>query len=371
MNIKVSPSEIETAQAYVQVKKRKVTRKELSAHMKCTDRRARTILEYLSKPEPAVDVVVDHCSLPKTPKAKAWAKREVEIASVKLEVEAIKAELKKGLKPATVYKSKKKSGYVAEFMLADVHVGKLAWKLETLSDNYDTNISTAIVEEAVETLIQRLPTDIEYDEIVLPLGNDLLHTDNTAQTTTAGTQMDVDGRFHKTFLVVRKLMTRIIVRLREIAPVKVIMVPGNHDELSVWHLGDSLECLFANDPEVTVVNDPAKRKYYEHGKVMLMFTHGNTGKLADYPITMATEQPEMFGRTKFREVHTGDKHQEALQEIHGVKVRIFGALSATDAWHSNQFYTGMQRTATAMVFHKDEGLVSTAVYTVKEDGQYE
>src|ERR1044071_480200 len=102
---------------------------------------------------------------------------------------------------------------------------------------------------------------------------------------------------------------------------------------------------------------------------MLMFAHGNKGKLADYPLVMATEQPTMFGATQHREAHTGDKHTTRVHEYHGVKVRISPALCASDSWHSENLFVGNARSAEAFVWHQDEGLVGTAVYTVAPEAK--
>jgi len=155
-----------------------------------------------------------------------------------------------------------------------------------------------------------------------------------------------------------------IERLASRAPVIVPVVPGNHDALGAWHLGDSLECYFHGNPNVAIRNEPTLRKYHRFGKVMLMFTLGNKGKLINYPQVMAAEQPEMFGATLFREAHTGDKHHTRVQEHYGVRVRISPALCAPDAWHAEHQYIGSQRGAEAFVWSADEGLVGTALYTV-------
>jgi hypothetical protein len=85
----------------------------------------------------------------------------------------------------------------------------------------------------------------------------------------------------------------------------VKMVPGNHDTLSTWCLGHSLECWFHATPDVMIDNEPRNRKYHQFGQVILMFTHGDKGKRPNYPLVMATEQPQMFGATVHREAHTG------------------------------------------------------------------
>lgn len=297
---------------------------------------------------------------------KAWFKRKAAVTAAKAELEALKEAAKKAapwVKPAA---NKTGKGYALEISIPDLHVGKMAWANETGWEHYDVKIAQKVFKDALYALLERTQ-GYQFDEIVFVVGNDLLHTDNEKGTTTAGTPLGgegVDGRYHKTFVKVREMMTDAIEMLRTIAPVKVIIVPGNHDTLSTWHLGDSLECRFANYADVAIDNDPRMRKYYQFGKVMLMMTHGNKGKLADYPLVMATEQPKMFGETIHREAHTGDKHQLKVQELHGVRVRISPALCAPDVWHSEHQFVGNARAAEAFVWHKDEGLIASATYTV-------
>lgn len=292
-------------------------------------------------------------------------RREWALSAVKAEIASLKddALASAPFSPSAAVK-RAGSGYMLEINIPDLHVGKLAWSKETGHEAYDGALAVQVFEQAFETLLART-SGYAFDEIVLVLGNDLLHADTKTGTTTAGTPMDLDSRYHRTFVAVRRMVTRAIQRSLAVAPlVRAVMVPGNHDTLSVWQLGDSLECLFANEPRVVVHNEPTMRKYLRFGRVMLLFTHGNTGKLRDYPLLMATEQPEMFGATQHREAHTGDKHQLQVQEQHGIRVRILSALCPPDAWHSDNHYVGNQRSAEAFIWHRDEGLIGTAIYTV-------
>jgi hypothetical protein len=146
----------------------------------------------------------------------------------------------------------------------------------------------------------------------------------------------------------------------------VKLIPGNHDVMGVYFLGDSLSCLFHATPDVSIDNAPTLRKYYAYGKNAFMFTHGEKGKATDWPLLFATEQPKMFGSSLFREVHVGHIHQTRVTELHGVKIRVSPALCPPDAWHSDNQYVGNVRGAEAMVYHPEDGLVAQAFYTVKE-----
>jgi hypothetical protein len=301
---------------------------------------------------------------------KARLRRKIHLVAAKQEIEALKVLAKESIdKP--IRKSvtfKIDNDNLLEVDIFDLHLGKLSWAKETGYQNYDLKIARALFEEALEILIARTSSH-KFAQVVLPIGNDFFHSDNLANETTAGTRQDMDGRFHKTAHIGREMMVYAIERLREIAPVTAIVAPGNHDQLSAWHLGDSLECYFHRDGDVAVDNYPTLRKYHEFGKVMLMFTHGNRGKQQDYPLLMATEQPDMWGRTRFREAHLGHLHKTQLRdsltvgENHGARVRIISSLCAADAWHAEMTFVGNLRQAEAFVWNKREGQIAHATYT--------
>ncbi len=300
---------------------------------------------------------------------KVWLVRKVALNNIRKEVEAIVADAKKQIpRSPWVFKPVTVKGNMLELSIPDLHFGKLAWAKETGWNNYDIKIAEAVFEDAVEALLSRTAT-YQFEKILFIVGNDLFHSDNPKGETFAGTPLDVDSRYHKSFYKVRQMITRTTEKLSILAPVDVMTVPGNHDTLSVWHLGDSLECYFHQSKRVTIDNEPKMRKYYQFGKVMLMFTHGNKGNLKDYPNIMATEQPEMWGQTIHREAHTGDKHHLKVNELHGTKVRISPALCPPDAWHAENTFIGASRSAEAFVWNKSEGLIGTANYTVQSPGK--
>lgn len=283
-----------------------------------------------------------------------------EIASLK---ELAKQEVKR--KPLKI-KATKESGLMLEIATPDLHVGKLAWSPETGNQPYDTKIACATFVRALEKILERT-SSFTFDEILFVVGNDLLNSDNPENTTTAGTAVSTDGRFHKTFWKVREMMVAAVERLRQVAKVRVVICPGNHDLQTAFHLGDSLECYFHNDDRVVVDNSPKARKYVEWGKCLVGFTHGHEGRRADYALLMASEEPEAWGRTKFREIHTGHYHKMQVEEYHGVRVRILSALCPPDDWHSQNGYVGNQRTAEGIIWSKTEGIIGTVVYNADAD----
>ena len=301
---------------------------------------------------------------------KAWFKRKEVVSSVLNEIKAIKEEVKLASfgKAVNVKHKVVKDGVVLELSIPDLHLGKLAWSKETGWEDYDANIAKQCYEDAVNTLLSR-SMNYNISEIVMVVGNDLLNYDNKAQMTTRGTpQTSSDTRYQKTFTDARKMVTDSIKLCNSVAPISVIMVPGNHDELSLWHLGDSLECVFEGSKTVSINNAPTLRKYAKFGQVGLMWTHGDKGKHDKYPLLFASERPDIWGTTKFHEVHVGHLHQTNVRELNGTRVRILPSLCAADAWHSEMTFVGNVRSAEAFVWDRREGLIGTNIYTVPDQG---
>jgi hypothetical protein len=300
---------------------------------------------------------------------KATFRKRVEIIDAKKEIEDLKAAAKRFAKiPAVIKRPKRDAGNMLEINIPDLHVGKLAWGQETGGPDYDTKLAEKIFEEALEVLLARV-SGYAFHEVLFVAGNDLLNSDDVEGRTTKGTHVSTDTRYQKTFKTTRDMMIRAIEKLRLIAKVKVAMIPGNHDSLSVWHLGDSLECYFHKYQDVEIDNTPRSRKYHRFGSVMLMFAHGDKGKIAEFPMLMAIEEPEMFGQTKHRECHTGHRHRKQdsklpqVDEKLGVRVRILSALCPADDWHAENGFVGNLRSAEAYIWNKDSGLIGTAVFS--------
>lgn len=293
----------------------------------------------------------------------AYMSKKANVEAAMQEIDRLKEEAKQRVKPKFEkhYHADDHTGKMLEVAIFDAHFGKLAWGRETGERPYDLDITEAVYWRAFNKLLERAK-GYKYDYILFPIGNDLLNSDDMEGRTTKGTYVSTDGRFHKVFSTVRRVMVQSVEILRSIAPVKVIVVPGNHDSISSWCIGDSIECWFHSCNDVTVDNLPRERKYHQHGKVMLMLTHGDKGKRADYGAIMAVEQPKMFGETKWRECHTGHLHTSKLDEKHGVRVRILASLSTADAWHSRNGFIGNLRTAEAFVWDAEEGLIAQFYY---------
>lgn len=294
---------------------------------------------------------------------KAWLKRRVVVQQTKQIISEMLAAFKDEAPTLTAPARRvSKDGCLLEISIFDLHLGKLCWGPECGS-NYDSKIAQAGFSEALETLVKRA-TAFDVERILFPVGNDFFNVDNSAQTTTAGTPQREDGRWQKSFVAGRKLLVDAIVRLRELAPVDVLVIPGNHDTERMFYLGDTLAGWLSKTDEVTVNNEPTFRKYYAYGKNLLGFTHGKEEKHLNLPLIMATEVPQMWADSKFREFHVGhwhhkrDIHFQPTQEHNGIRVRLIPSLCPADDWHRMKGYDGL-RAAEAYVWDREQGCVGS------------
>jgi hypothetical protein len=257
-----------------------------------------------------------------------------------------------------------------EINIPDLHIGKLAWGKET-GEDYDIKIAVERYKKAVYELLSRVNTQA-IEKFILPVGNDMINVDNKGNTTTAGTNVSCDSRFGKMFQTAKELLIDTIDNLSGIAPVEVIIVPGNHDTVAMFTLGEVLDAWYHNNELVTVINTHTPRKYLQYGSNLLMYCHGHNEKLQDLGIICATEQPQLWAATKFRRVHVGHFHHSKqikfidVQEYPGFTVKVLNSLSANDAWHAEKGYNSLKG-AEAFLYHKDKGLIANYFYLNQKD----
>lgn len=264
---------------------------------------------------------------------------------------------------------KDREKYLFEPDMPDLHFGKLAWAQES-GDDYDLEIAERMAIKHLESLI-RQAEHYKVERVLFPIGNDYFNVNSKTNTTVSGTPQQEDTRSQKTFKRGRLLAVKMIDLLTVIAPVDVLIVPGNHDEERTFYLGDSLESWYHKNPNVTINNEANKRKYYSYGKNLIGFTHGYWEKLDELPLIMSLEQPELWGKCPLREWQTGDKHHKKEikkvmreDEQKGVMVRILRSLSANDTWHHDKGYINQRRFAEGFIRHAEHGLVSQFVSSI-------
>jgi hypothetical protein len=269
----------------------------------------------------------------------------------------------------TIKYIKHKEGMLYEIAMPDIHFGRLTWHEES-GEDFDIKIADRIVKSVLSNLLQ-YTKNFEIDRILLPLGNDLFNVNNKTNTTVRGTLQQEDTRWQKTFRAGRILATEMIDTCTAIAPTDVLFIPGNHDEEKIFYLGDA-ECWYHNSKNVRIDNLARSRKYYDYGKVLLGFTHGNAEIMKKLPNIMQFEVPQLWGNSLYREWHTGDKHHKTdfvleVEEQVGIVIRVLRSLVPADAWTFNHGFVGSQRASEAFLWHPENGLIAQFTSGIKSE----
>ena len=249
---------------------------------------------------------------------------------------------------------------------ADIHIGKYANHLET-GDGYNVEIACERVLEGLQGLIDK-SKGFEVDRVLFCVGNDILHIDNVYNTTTAGTNQDVDGKWWEHFEIALALYVKCVEILREIAPVDVVHSMSNHDYQSGFHLAHALKSWFRRDSEVSFDISVAHRKYYKYGKNLIGLEHGDGAKMDKLPLLMAQEQPSLWSETTHRywylhHLHHKVKHKWLdAKDFIGVTVEYMRSPSGTDSWHSRKGFTGVPKAVEGFLHQKESGQVARLVH---------
>ena len=266
-------------------------------------------------------------------------------------------------------KVKRKKDYGNHLLVinpADIHIGKYANHNETGS-GYNVEIACKRVLEGLEGLIDK-SKGFDIEKVLFCIGNDVLHIDNTQNSTTALTSQDVDGKWWEHFEFALALYVKCVERLREIAPVDVIHCMSNHDYQSGFHLAHALKSWFRHENEVRFNISVSHRKYYKYGINLIGLEHGDGAKMADLPLLMASDRPDLWSETKYRywylhHIHHKVKHKWLdAKDFIGVTVEYMRSPSGTDSWHSKKGYTGVPKAVEGFIHSKDSGQVARLVH---------
>lgn len=264
--------------------------------------------------------------------------------------------------PATKYSAE--TDLMLDISIADHHFGKLSWGKQT-EEPYNIEIAKEVYLKASENLLGRAP---QVDNVLMVVGNDALHCDNSLNRTRSGNPLDCDTRWEKIFLTAFDAIRDSILMASELAPVHVSIVPGNHDMEKTFCLGHSLQCYFHNNNNVIIDNAPSPRKYYRWGNNLIGMTHGCDETASTLPLIMAQECKEEWAKTEYRQWKIGHFHKKkatnytAGDTFTGVEVVVSPSLCSADAWHHAKGYVKNVKSAIANIWDYNEGLVGNLQY---------
>ena len=247
-----------------------------------------------------------------------------------------------------------KSDTLLDLSLSDLHVGCRSGGTPAEQAQRGVDVARRLVSRA-----RRLG---DISKVLLTLVGDTLHVDSAGGTTTRGTALEdtsegYDDLYEQAFSAVVGLTNW----LARWYLVDVLIVPGNHDNNSSFHLARELNAVYEKDKRVDVIGSGSLQRHYfvEWGVNLLGYAHGDTGRLNDLPGLMSSSMPEAWGRTTHRAWKTGHRHSSAQFEKNGVQIRCLPALIKQNLWASNMGYHPTWSGGEADVYDKKIGHVAT------------
>ena len=240
---------------------------------------------------------------------------------------------------------------------ADIHIGKLASAFET-GEDYNNNIAVKRVHEGIQGILDK-SKGFNIDQILLIIGNDVLHIDTPKRTTTSGTSQDTDGMWYDNFLLAKKLYVEVIEKLIGIADVHVTFNPSNHDYMSGFFLADAIQSWFRLCDNITFDCSIAHRKYFRYYSNLIGTTHGDGAKQTDLGLLMAEEAKQHWGHTNHRYFYTHHVHHKTSKDYIGLTVESLRSPSGTDSWHGKFGYgVGGVKAIEGFIHDKDNGQIA-------------
>lgn len=242
-----------------------------------------------------------------------------------------------------------------EISIADYHLAK-----RTVDGDNSPSVRALRYVTMAQSLIEKVSSIYNINNVVLPISNDFFHTDNYQHQTTNGTPQDTIMDYSEEYELGFAVLVDTINMLRKYASnVTVILVQGNHDRTKSFYLAHALDVFFRDELDVEFIREHSVIKGLTLGNTFIGWHHGNC-KLEDLPLLFAThpKYSHQFGDAIYREVHTGDKHHYMAKEIKGVRIQQMPSLSGTDRWHLDNNFVHSVRAALALVYDLNLGKIA-------------
>lgn len=247
--------------------------------------------------------------------------------------------------------------------IGDAHIGMRAFGKETKHSDFDTDIATGQLREAIDYLVEKAePTETG---LLVNVG-DFLHANTQHNTTFSGTPLDVDTRHNMVMESAAEVMAYMVDRmLDKHAKVILVCARGNHDTDAAGMLALMMKFYYRQETRVTVLDSHGFYHYIEYGNWLLGIHHGDKQKMESLAGSMARDMAQAWGRTTHRLWCLGHFHKDAVKTLPGVKCKIFAALPPPDSWHASHGYAG-DGEMEMLTFRRAGGLHSSHVFNIPQ-----
>lgn len=233
----------------------------------------------------------------------------------------------------------------------DAHLNKF-----DIHGNNDIDKRFESIEKAVNLIVGKSISINNIDEIIYVIGSDQFNSEWTGMTTKGTPQQNILS-YQESFKKICDHELKIFEVLKSIGKLKVIYVPGNHDEFIGFHLINWLKAVCRNEKNISFDDTTAYRKYLNYGTSTIMFNHGDAIKPAKLANLFPIENKVNWSKADNYYIFTGDKHHEMSLDFNGIKFYQLPALSNSKSlWDDKNGYTASKAELTAFIIQKDKGM---------------
>ena len=214
-----------------------------------------------------------------------------------------------------------------EISIADFHLDRRVLAGDTLEERKQE------YRNIVNGLMNQVQGTYKVRNLIFVIGNDYFNTDNYHNQTTNLTPQEVTVPWHKAYEEGFDLLVEVITTLSNQAEtVKVVLIQGNHDRTKSFYLAHALEVFFKSYTNIEFLRENSNTKFVVLGNTFVGYHHGNHIKIDGLPLYFATDEKSSasFGLSKYREVHTGDKHFYMAKDIQGVRIQQIPSMVKPD-----------------------------------------
>lgn len=234
----------------------------------------------------------------------------------------------------------------------DFHWGMYSWRGE-VNDPYDFDTAEGRLIEHTENIVSQLPGRPE--KILYTIGSDFFHVDGDTNHTTKGTPQDIAGTPTEILVTGTKLNIRYIDLLRQIAPVEIVFLPGNHDQMNTRALMLVIASHYHGVDDVSVNETYKHRVYLKYGNTLMGFHHGDKTKVKDLGACMSKEARSHWSDTTWHLWFGGHLHTHHVQEAGAIIHYQLPSLAGQDRWHAGHGYVDSDPSLVAYLIGRHEG----------------
>lgn len=237
------------------------------------------------------------------------------------------------------------NGKVLVIPIVDLHYAMYA-SYESTGNEYNENIAKERFYTVLANTMNRV-RDKHFEEIIFPIGCDILNFDTKDYTTTKGTRQDSCVETEKSIIDVTDMLINAVEYLKRYSKVRVIYVPGNHDYMTGAGIANTLRVAYRNDKDVAVDYASRMRKYTVFGKVLIGFAHDiDMNKVNNI---VQADARGLVGDTNRTVYFVSHLHHEEVKDVSGTDVRRLPTVSGLSKWTYEKGYNAVRKNASFII----------------------